>query len=305
MVYILTGSDIPDLQINFQIGILYKKSGTKLSLADWRRENINKIVYRIYDWVKSVKPYVVVSSAPLGKYSRIPSVPNAGWTGYETVYQDAENWIRAGKQDMIVPMMYYLHNNFFPFVDNWVENSNGRLIVPGLGAYRMTNGEGNWTLNDITDQIDYSRYYGGAGCAFFRCSNVVDNIKGLYDELANNYYKYPALLPPLKWLDNSAPKAPEEILVERINGALKLSWKKPKEEKQTLTYTVYYSKSDSLDYALSKNILVTNTRDTTLYFPLISDTEQEFTFSVSASTRFHIESKPSRETYYYYSKYIK
>lgn len=285
--------------------ILYKKSGTKLPLADWRRENINKIVYRIYDWVKSVKPYVVVSSAPLGKYSRIPSVPNAGWTGYETVYQDAENWIRAGKQDMIVPMMYYLHNNFFPFVDNWVENSNGRLIVPGLGAYRMTNSEGDWTLNDITDQIDYSRYYGGAGCAFFRCSNVVDNIKGLYDELANNYYKYPALLPPLKWLDNSTPKAPEEICVERINGALKLSWKKPKEEKQSLTYTVYCSKSDSLDYTLSKNILVTNTRDTTLYFSLDSDAEQEFTFSVSASTRFHIESKPSRETYYYFSKYIK
>ena len=81
--------------------------------------------------------------------------------------------------------------------------------------------------------------------------------------------------------------------------------KKPKEEKQSLTYTVYCSKSDSLDYTLSKNILVTNTRDTTLYFSLDSDAEQEFTFSVSASTRFHIESKPSRETYYYFSKYIK
>ena len=98
---------------------------------------------------------------------------------------------------MIVPMMYYLHKNFFPFVDNWVDNCNGRLVVPGLGAYRMDKSEADWAVNDITDQIDYSRYYGGAGCAFFRCGNVLYNDKGLYKELRDNYYKYPAQLPPL------------------------------------------------------------------------------------------------------------
>ena len=51
-------------------------------------------------------------------------------------------------------------------MDNWVENCNGRLVVPGLGAYRMDKSEADWTVNDITDQIDYSRYYGGAGATF-------------------------------------------------------------------------------------------------------------------------------------------
>ena len=82
------------------------------------------------------------------QYNRIERVPNAGWTAYESVFQDPKMWMQSGKQDMIVPMMYYLHDNFFPFVDNWVDNSNGRLVVPGLGAYRMLKEEADWTVNE-------------------------------------------------------------------------------------------------------------------------------------------------------------
>lgn len=284
---------------------LYKKYGKSKELSDWRRENINKMVYRLYDWVKSVKPWVQVSSSPLGKYNRIERVPNAGWTAYESVFQDPKRWMQQGKQDMIVPMMYYLHDNFFPFVDNWVENSNGRLVVPGLGAYRMLKEEADWTVNDITDQIDYSRYYGGAGCAFFRCANVLDNSKGLYDELKNKYYKYPAQLPPLSWLNDSIPAAPGEVRVERRDNELKLSWQKPAEYKKELTYTVYYSLTDSIDITLSRDILITGIRDTAIYLPVNGASERGYTFCVTASTRYHQESDPSRETYYYLSRFPK
>ena len=259
----------------------------------------------IYDWVKSVKPWVQVSSAPLGKYNRIERVPNAGWTAYESVYQDPVLWMKQDKQDMIVPMMYYLHENFFPFMDNWVNNSNGRLVVPGLGAYRMLESEADWLLNDITDQIDYSRYYGGAGCAFFRCANVLNNIKGLYDELKNNYYKYPAQLPELTWLDQTIPHSPENVKVERIGTDLKIQWQKPVSENKELTYTVYYSLTDSIQIDNAKHILMTGIRDTAVYLPVDTTMEQGFLFSVSSSTRFHIESKPTKEIFYYSSKYVK
>lgn len=295
----------PEEAKTFPDKTIYKKYGKSAPLSAWRRENINRMVYRIYDWVKQAKPWVQVSSSPLGKYNRIPRVPNAGWTAYESVFQDPKMWMQQGKQDMIVPMMYYLHDNFFPFVDNWVENSNGRLVVPGLGAYRMDKGEADWTVNDITDQIDYSRYYGGAGCTFFRCGNVLDNTKGLYDELKNNYYKYPAQLPPLTWLNSSVPATPEEIRVERIDNELKLTWDKPTTEKEELTYTVYYSLSDSLDTRVAKNMLATGIRGTELYLPVEPRAERVYTFRISASTRYHIESPASAETFYYLSEYTK
>lgn len=295
----------PEQAKSFPDKVLYRKSGKKLSLSEWRRANINKMMSCIYDWVKSVKPWVQVSSAPLGKYNRIERVPNAGWTAYESVYQDPVLWMKQDKQDMIVPMMYYLHENFFPFMDNWVNNSNGRLVVPGLGAYRMLESEADWLLNDITDQIDYSRYYGGAGCAFFRCANVLNNIKGLYDELKNNYYKYPAQLPELTWLDQTIPHSPENVKVERIGTDLKIQWQKPVSENKELTYTIYYSLTDSIQIDNAKHILMTGIRDTAVYLPVDTTMEQGFLFSVSSSTRFHIESKPSKEIFYYSSKYVK
>ena len=283
----------------------YNQSGKKRSIEDWRRENINRMVGRIYDWVKQAKPWVQVSSSPLGKYSRIERVPNAGWTAYESVYQDPKMWLRRGKQDMIVPMMYYLHKNFFPFLDNWVEGSYGRLIVAGLGAYRMDKSEADWSVNDITDQIDYSRYYGGAGCAFFRCGNVLYNEKGLYKELKERYYRYPAQLPPLSWLDASVPAAPEEIRVERLEGELRLTWDKPVSETRDLTYTVYYSLTDSIQTELARSILATNIHGNELFLPINEEDERGYSFSVTSSTRFRIESQPSRETYYYQSRYVK
>ncbi len=295
----------PEAARSFPDKITYRKYGRKMRLEDWRRQNINQMVYRIYDWVKLVKPWVQVSSSPLGKYNRIPRVPNAGWTAYESVYQDAAQWLLAGKQDMIVPMMYYLHENFFPFVDNWVENANGRMIVPGLGAYRLLKEEADWTLTDLTDQIDYSRYFGGAGCSFFRCGNILSDEKGVYTELRDNYYRYPAQLPPLTWLNDSMPSAPEEIRVERLENELKLSWEKPAGEKQDLTYTVYYSLTDSIDTSSAQQMLATNIHGTELYLPVSPHREQGYLFVITSSTRYHIESLPSRETYYYLSKYIK
>lgn len=295
----------PEQADKFPDKTVFTKYGKGKDKASWRRENINRMVTRIYDWVKQAKPWVQVSSSPLGKYNRIERVPNAGWTAYESVFQDPKQWMQQGKQDMVVPMMYYLHDNFFPFVDNWVDNCNGRIVVPGLGAYRMDKSEADWMVNDITDQIDYSRYFGGSGCAFFRCNNVLNDTKGLYSELKNNYYKYPAMLPPLTWLNDSVPDAPLEVRVERMGNELKLSWDNVTTSSQPLTYTVYYSAKDSIDCSQSKNILSTGIYGTELYLPVDTASEKGYFFQVTSSTRYRIESKSSLTTFYYLSEFQK
>lgn len=295
----------PEEATSFPDKKVYHQYGKRKNLAEWRRENINRMVEKIYDWIKQTKPWVQVSSSPLGKYSRIQEVPNAGWTAYESVYQDPKEWLEKGKQDMVVPMMYYLYKDYFPFVDNWVQNANGRFFVSGLGAYRLLEQEGNWALTDITDQIDYTRAYGGNGSAFFRGKMILDNTKGLYDELKNNYYKYPAQLPPLTWLNDSVPSSPDAIRISREKGHLKLSWDQPENTSAPLTYTVYYSLNDSIHLNDAASILATGIRDTSLYLPVNDSSEIGFTFKITSSTRYRIESAPSRETYYYLSKYPK
>jgi len=294
----------PDQAHRFPDKTVYRKYGANKSLAEWRRDNISLFVSEVYDDVKRLKPWVQVSSSPLGKFSRISKHPNAGWTAYETVHQDVGKWLKDGKQDMIVPMMYYLYDDFFPFVDNWVDHANGRFVVPGLGAYRMDNAEGNWELSHLTDQIDYSRSFGTSGASFFRAANVLNDDKGFYSELKNVYYKYPAMLPPLTWLNDSRPASPEQIKIERTGNELKLSWDCP-EGSDVAYYTVYFSQSDSLQTNTAQSILATGIRNNVLYLSVNGTAEQEFSFSVSASSKYRVEGAASREIYYYYSKFIK
>ncbi|MDR1555658.1 MAG: family 10 glycosylhydrolase [Tannerellaceae bacterium] len=297
----------PESADNFPDRDTYYKYGKSQPLRAWRQENINRMVERIYDWVKKDKPWVQVSTSPLGKYRPLAQVPNAGLTAFD-VYQDPQEWLRKKKQDMIVPMMYYRDNYFYPFVDNWTDNSNGRYIVPGLGIYRLAPGDGGWTLKDITSQIDYVRSSKADGLTFFRGTQLFTNMKGVYTVLKDKYFKYPALLPPLTWLSNDRPDMPIDVNVRREDNDLVVSWDMPentKDDLESLTYTLYFSRSSSVNVAVAQNILATGIRHPEIHLSIDVSGEQELSFRVSASNRYHIESRPSREVYYYLTDYEK
>ena len=57
-----------------------------------------------------------------------------------------------------------------------------------------------------------------AGEGHYRVKYLMENTQGIYDELAENFYAYPALQPPMPWLDNVPPTAPSELKVTDINN---------------------------------------------------------------------------------------
>ncbi|MDR1919632.1 MAG: family 10 glycosylhydrolase [Tannerellaceae bacterium] len=285
----------------------YARYGRSKSLRAWRQDNINRLVGRIYDWVKRYKPWVQVSTSPLGKYSPLPQIPNAGLTALD-VYQDPQEWLRMNKQDMVIPMLYYRDSYFYPFVDNWVAKRNGRYIAPGLGIYKLSPSDADWTLKDITAQIDYIRSSKAQGITFFRGMQLFRNTKGVYTVLKDRYFKYPALLPPLTWLSKERPDTPVDVSVVREGGRLRISWNMPEDtddDLSSLRYTIYYSRSSAVNANLAQNILATGIRDSEIYLSINTEKEQELSFRVSASNRYHIESRPSREVYYYLTDYEK
>jgi uncharacterized lipoprotein YddW (UPF0748 family) len=284
----------------------YLTYGKSRTLRAWREDNINRLIRRVYDWVKRYKPWVQVSSSPLGKYSPLAQVPNAGLTAFD-VYQNPQAWLKEKKQDMVVPMLYYRDSYFYPFVDNWVNNSAGRHIVPGLGVYKLMPGDTDWTLTDVISQIEYVRSSKTNGIAFFRGTQLFNNVKGVYSALKDKYFKYPALLPPLDWLSNKRPNAPIDVNVFREGNRLRISWRMPDstDDAESLRYTVYYSRSNSVNTTLAQNILTTGLLDSEIYLAIDTKKEEELSFRISAANRYHIESRPSREVYYYLSAYEK
>ncbi|MFV0330514.1 MAG: glycoside hydrolase family 10 protein [Dysgonomonas sp.] len=264
----------------------YQKYGNGQNIYDWRRDNINTLISETYDAVKSIKKWVQVSSSPLGRYKVLPDVsPNDGWTAYETVFQDAGYWMKNDKHDLVFPMMYYREHNFYPFLDDWVSNSNGRIVVPGLGVYQMD--EQSWPLQDITDQMKYIRDKNVKGAAYFRTGNILSNLKGVMDSI-RACYATPAKLPPLTWLNNVAPNSPVNLQVYKDNHHLNIRWDAPADD-EDFTYTIYASPIESVDTDKGGNILVTGLRTNRYSFP-VRDGEFGYYYTVTASDRYHNES---------------
>lgn len=288
----------PDQSTRFPDRTTFNKYGKGKTIANWRRENINRFVTKMYDSVKKIKPWVQVSSAPLGRYRPLHN-KNDGWNAFETVFQDAGYWMMSGKHDALYPMMYYRDQLFYPFADDWVLHSNKRIIVPGLGPYQML--ELGWPKEDIVSQMDYSRTKQMTGQAYFRTENVLSNVKGILFSI-NDFYKYPAKLPAMTWLSDTLPDPPFDLTAEKVKGIFQLKWRSNKDER--ITYTVYRSDNDEFDIQNAEKIVATGIREP-MFEQYVEDNDEAYYYYITSSDAFNNESVVSHVAFYYHSKTIK
>lgn len=269
----------------------YRKYGKGQPKDEWRRQNITHIVSEIYRTVKALKPWVKVSSSPIGKFNDTQRYSSRGWNGYAAVYQDAQNWLQAGIHDAVFPMMYFTGNQFYPFALDWVENSNHRFVVPGLGIYFLHPAEKNWKLDEIGRQIYFSRQHGASGQAYFRNRFLLDNTKQLLDELQTNFYRYPAVVPPMTWQDSIAPLPPSHPQWSTDGERTTLSWQAATHPHGTpLYYRVYASNRLPVDITRPQNIIAERVAQP--QFSLPANGNMPTYWAVTAVDRMGNESQP-------------
>ncbi len=276
----------PDRPEKFPDADSFKKYAPKeISLNTWRQHNITRIVYRIYDEVKKIKPEVMVSSSPLGKHDKLPNFPSQGWSGMESVYQNAMQWIEDGKQDFIAPMLYFKDQAFFPFLFDWIKKKKNSRIVCGIGLYRMQPDEGDWSLSDISRQISFGRELGTDGQCFFRLKNILDNTKHISDKLYTDFYVHPALMPPLN--NDSANVQPpiiNQVLLSADSAVI--VWNAVPGAKG---YVVYGSDYYPIDTKDGNNIQYVGFNDT-----VFISSKPYMAYAVSAFDAFRRESIPTQ-----------
>ena len=267
----------------------HRKYGKGKDLKQWRRENITAIARRLHAEVKQLKPWVKVSSSPVGKFKDTNRYSSFGWNAYETVYQDAQGWLKEGIHDALFPMMYFKDNHFYPFALDWKENDNGRWVVPGLGIYFLSPKEQDWPIDEVSRQLHFTRQTGLAGHAYFRNRFLLDNVKGIFDELKNDFYTTPALVPPMTWQDSIAPSAPTEPFYElQTNGEVKLAWSASKDNHDLpVVYHLYASSNYPVDTNNANNLLATYLKGNQITLP-----DGEGYFAVTAADRYGNESAP-------------
>lgn len=270
----------------------YRKYGKKQDLKQWRRNNITRIVRRIYTETKSLKPWVKVSSSPIGKYRDTGRYSSQGWNAYDEVYQDAQQWLREGIHDALFPMMYFRGNHFYPFALDWKENKNGRWIVPGLGIYFLHPSELDWKLDEVVRQIYFIRSIGLDGQAYFRTRFLTDNTKGIFDEIKQHFYPLPAVVPPMTWTDSIAPSTPTNPVFISPERGVHLQWTASTDNLSPVYYRVYASDTYPVDTHNPTNLIEART-DSTHYTYVPEVPWQEYLYwAVTAVDRCGNESEP-------------
>ena len=278
----------PEQGTRFPDNDTYRKYGKKKNKVQWRRENITSLVRRLYTDIKSIKPWIKVSSSPVGKFASTSRYSSKGWDAYHAVHQDAQGWLKEGIHDALFPMMYFQGNDFYPFVLDWKENDNGRWVVPGLGIYFLSPKEKDWPLEEIARQINFTREEGLGGQAYFRNRFLLDNVKGIYDEVKNGFYTTSALLPPMIWIDSIAPSAPTSPIYDiQGDGRVRLAWEASKDNHDLpVVYHLYASSTYPVDTNDAQNLHTTYLKGTE------TTVKEGYYYAVTSTDRYGNESAP-------------
>ena len=301
----------PESIYNFSDENLYPRSSSQ-SKADWKRENITRIVRRVHDVVKPIKPWVKLSSSPIGKYKDTSRYSAGGWNGYNAVWQDPILWLKEDWQDLLFPMMYFTGNNYYPFLFQWAEMANGHPICPGLGIYFLDPREGRWTLNEVRAEMHTARNSGIGGIAFYRGEFLTNNTKGIYDTTCDEFFPYPALTARMTWMgDTLAPPSPTSLYYK--DGIL--YWKSPLhtlsnspcegedsirkvpsplgEDGRGPLYNIYGSNTYPVDVTKAENLLAARVTDT--QWQLNARAQKVRHYAVTAMDRLGNESPAAQE----------
>jgi uncharacterized lipoprotein YddW (UPF0748 family) len=190
----------------------------KRARDDWRRENVNQLIERLYRGIKDTKKHVKFGISPfgIGKPEKRPA-GIAGFSQYDKLYADAELWLEKGWVDYFAPQLYWPIEQkpqaFGVLLDYWAGiNPSQRYVWPGLFTSRVSNAANAWSPDEISNQIALTQSRANEnplvrGHIHFSMKALMGNRKGLADQLRMRNYPGPALIPASPWLDSVAPQA--------------------------------------------------------------------------------------------------
>lgn len=171
----------------------YRSGGGKLSQADWRRENVNTMVRRLSETVKSTRSGTQFGISPFGIYTKgQPADVKAGLDQYNQLYADPLKWMREGWVDYLAPQLYWKDGgpqSFSSLLRWWRSkevNPRGVPIYPGIAIERL-GGSHNWPSSEIAKQLQLEKSIGpknGVGFILWDFNPLTRDSKGIRSVIA-------------------------------------------------------------------------------------------------------------------------
>lgn len=292
--YPVNGKPIPD-------DASYAIFGQGRNRNDWRRANVNALIYQLYNAVHAAKPWVKFGVSPFGIYRNMSSwelgSATNGMQNYDDLYADVLEWVRQGWVDYNIPQLYWEIGNrsadYETLIRWWNHYAGGRPLFIGQDAERTVK------FNQFQQKYDLQRQMPNIqGSCQWYARYVADNTGNYGAALRANYHCTPALQPLMPWIDNSAPGRVRKLKKVWTSDGYMLFWTAPKAKKEmdcAHQYVVYrFAKGEKVDIN-DPAAIVAITTNTWIQLPYVNG-KQKFTYVVTALDRLHNESRPREIT---------
>ena len=199
----------------------WKNAGTTLSFADWRRDNVNRMVKAVYNMIQATRPEVRFGISPAGVAGT--SAPNYGlsrcpagsdWQ-YNGIFSDPLAWLNDKSIDYISPQVYWKigsssdYSKIVPWWNEVCEHFGRQLFVSG-SISSMTSKSTELDHEEYANEVQLNRttsWDDAPGAIFYSCKYLYRT--GNRDELATYLHRKvftrPALPPAMPWKQGVNP----------------------------------------------------------------------------------------------------
>ncbi|TAF55284.1 MAG: hypothetical protein EAZ62_02550, partial [Sphingobacteriia bacterium] len=224
--YRIAGKEFPDQAT-------YEQWGKGMSKDQWRRSNCDSIIVDLHRALRSTNARVKFGISPFGVWRNKSQDPmgsdtKAGQTNYDDLYADILLWLEKGWIDYVTPQLYWERGHKLADYDVllkwWNQHGYGKHLYIGQGIYRAGSNDAWKNPNELPEQIRALRSFPTTqGSIYFSSKTFEKNPNGWNDSLRQNLYRYPALVPPMPWLNNDAPEQP--IVTKQGDGTYQFVYK--------------------------------------------------------------------------------
>ena len=304
--YRIAGKEFPD-------SVSFQRYGKGMNKENWRRSNVDSIILTLSKVIKKDNKYCKFGISPFGVWRNIDKDPDgsntkAGQTNYDDLYADILLWLKLKWIDYVAPQLYWEFSQkvvgFATLTNWWSTHTYGRQLFIGQGIYRALESRSVAWKNsaELPNQIKKLREYPQiGGSIFFSSKTFSRNPNGWNDSLRNNYYRLPAIIPPMPWLDDSKPLMPEVSNIQLVNEdfandeiIINCIIKTDKQTKPIKQYGIYFSNSKGETTTLPLYKLIPAQNELTFAVKLIPAEWQNVFITITAISKTNNESGMSK-----------
>jgi uncharacterized lipoprotein YddW (UPF0748 family) len=237
----------------FDDAATYAQYGAGFSnIADWRRDNINKLIQELQHRIKAAKPWVKFGVSPFAVWRNAATDPlgsdtTAGVQTYDDLAADTRLWVREHWIDYIVPQVYWAggfapadYNKIVPWWAEQVRGTGVHLYI-GQATYKVGTSTQSPDWSDPAELSDHLAFNSTIpevnGDIYFSAKDVRADRLGATSLLNKNWYSRPALVPAMPSLDARPPMPVRSLRSDWISTGVQLQWRAGSTD--TTSYAVY------------------------------------------------------------------